>query len=192
MACAAAAIVLLVALVRPPEAPTTPVVVAARALPAGVDLAAADLHVVRVAAHPAPAGAVASPGTLLGRRLATRVEPGEPITLTRLMPRSPADGLAPGTVAAHLTVGDVGALDLVEPGSRVDLFADVGGPALAQDVLVLAVDTPGSASLTGSLPGAETVPPGLFVALDRAGVTRIFAGQRPDGAAPRVLPVVSG
>ncbi|WP_404384864.1 SAF domain-containing protein [Knoellia locipacati] len=191
-ACATAATLLLVGVVRPPPPPTTRVVVAAEALPGGGVLGEKDLRVVQVGRDSGLVATVADLRSLVGRRLASRVEPGEVITTTRLVPRSPLDGAPPGTVAAHLLVADAHALDLVSAGRRVTLYPDTGGAALAQDVLVLGVDTPGKASFTGSLPGGDDGARGLVTALEPAELERIFAGQRPDGGPPRVLAVVTG
>lgn len=167
-------------------------VVASRPLAAGAVLEPADLRVVDVASDPGPVSTVSDPTLLTGRRLTSRIDSGEPVTATRLVPRSPVDGAPAGTVAAHLLVADEASLDLVSAGRRVDLFPDVGGPVMARDVLVLGVDTPGRATLTGSLPGSHDASRGLVLALEPAAVDRIFAGQRPDGGAPRVIAVVTG
>lgn len=191
-ACAVAAVVVLVGVVRPPPAPTTPVVVAARDLASGAVLDEEDLRVVDVPRDPPPVATSADPSGLVGRRLTSRVTRGEVVTTTRLVPRTPADGLPSGTVAAHVLVADERSLDLVPVGHRVTLYAEVGGAALARDVLVLGVDTPEETSVTGPLPGTVPASRGLVCALTDADAERVFAGQRPEGGAPRVLPVVTG
>ena len=192
MASAVAAVVVVVGVVRPPPAPTTPVVVAARALASGTVLAPGDLLTVRVPGEPPPVATVADPVRLVGRRLTSRLDSGETVTTTRLVPRTPADDLPAGTVAAHVVVADEHVLDLVSPAHRVTLYAEVGGSALARDVLVLGVDTPEPAFVTGPLSAAGSAPRGLVCALTDVAVERVFAGQRPDGGPPRVLPVVTG
>lgn len=190
--CAACATLLLVGVVRPPPPATTAVVVATTALAGGTVLASSDLRVVEVTGEATPVAAVGDPRLLLGRRLTSRVDPGEVVTTTRLVPRSPADGAPPGTVAAHLLVADDRALDLVAAGRRVAVYPEAGGAALARGVLVLGVDTPDEPSFTGSLPGSAVAPRGLVVALEPVDVERIFAGGRPEGGAPVVLVVVAG
>ncbi|KRE44003.1 hypothetical protein ASG74_04035 [Knoellia sp. Soil729] len=193
--CGAVAALLLVGVMRPPPVPTTAVLVAARELEAGALLEATD---VRVAHLSGGEGAVGSVGTLqdthevVGRRLTSPVQQGEIVTTGRLVPRSPADRLPAGSVAAHLLVADERSLDLVSAGRRVTLFADTGGPAVARDVLVLAVDTPETRGVTGSLPGTGSPPRGIVVALGTPGLEAVFAGQRPDGGPPRVVAVVTG
>lgn len=190
--CAATATLLLVGVVRPPPPATTGVVVSTGALAAGAVLGPSDLRVVQVVGDARPVGTVKHPRPLLGRRLTSRVEPGEAITRSRLVPRSPADGAPPGTRAAHLLVADELSLDLVSAGVRVTVYPDTGGAALARDVLVLGTDTPDTASFTQSLPGADQGGRGLVAALEPADLDHIFAGQRPDGGPPRVLVVITG
>lgn len=190
--CAIAAVLLLVGVVRPPPPATTEITVAARELPGGALLEATDLRTVAVVRDTSRVATVDDPAQVVGRRLASRMDRGEPVTTTRLVPRSPADGAPPGTVAAHVLIADERSLDLVSAGRRVTLFPDTGGPALARDVLVLGIDTPDRPSFTGSLPGSGSTPRGVVLALDPADLERIFAGQRPDGGAPRVIPVLTG
>lgn len=192
--CAAAAVLLLLALVRPPPPPTTSALVAARDLPLGALLTPDDLRSARILAAPDSAGTVGAVGAardLIGRRLTSTLLAGELVTTSRLVPRTIAEGLPADTVAAHVLHADERSLDLVSPGQRVTIFADTGGEALARDVLVLGVDTPENATLTGSLPAAGVHPRGMVLALSPAALERVFAGQRPDGGPPRVLTVVT-
>lgn len=192
--CAAAAVLTLVGLVRPPSPPTTAVLVAARDLPLGAVLTTKDVRTVQ---HPGGPDAVGAVGALsrahdlAGRRTTSRVPVGELVTSSRLIPRSAAEGLPADTVAAHVLHADERSLDLVAAGQRVTIFADTGGNALAVNVLVLGVDTPENPTLTGSLPGAGAPPRGLVLALAPAALERVFAGQRPDGGPPRILTVVT-
>lgn len=193
-ACAATAVVLLVGVVRPPAAPTTPVLVAARDLEAGALLTVTDVRTAALLGGPdavGTVGAMKDADELVGRRLTSAMQDGELVTAGRLVPRSPVERLPPDTVAAHLLVADERSLDLIAAGRRVSLFPDTGGPSVARDVLVLAVDTPESRTLAGSLPTANSTPRGLVVALSPADLELVFAGQRPDGGPPRVVAVVT-
>lgn len=193
--CAAAAVLTLVALVRPPSPPTTAVLVAARDLPPGAILTTKDVRAVRHPGGPDAVGAVGAVSRahdLVGRRITSRVQVGELVTSSRLIPRSAAEGLPTDTVAAHVLHADERSLDLVAAGQRVTIFADTGGDALAVNVLVLGVDTPENPTLTGSLPGTGTTPRGLVVALSPTALDRVFAVQRPDGGPPRILTVATG
>ena len=189
--CACGATLLLVGVVRPPPPATTRVLVSASSLAAGTVLAPSDVRVAEVIGDTPPVATVADPGAVVGRRLVSRVEPGEVLTTTRLVPRASSDGAPAGTVAAHLLVADEQTLDLVSAGRRVIVYPETGGPALARDVLVLGVDTPDEPSFTGSLPGTDGGRRGLVVALPPEDLERIFAGERPEGGAPAVLVVVS-
>lgn len=180
------------AVVRPPQAPTTRVLVAARDLSGGAVLTSGDLRPAELLGGVdavGGVGAVRSADQLVGRRLTSPVQNGEVLTSGRLVPRTAAEGLPADTVAAHVLHADERALDLVSPGQRVTVFAATGGEALARDVLVLGIDTPDTTPLTGSLPGSESSPRGLVLALPPAALDRVFAGQRPDGGPPRVVTV---
>lgn len=190
--CAGTAVLLLVGVLRPPPPESVAVVVAARSLDAGARIERSDLDIVQAPVDRARAAGTTDPAAFVGRRLASRIEGGETLTASRLVPRTVIEGLESGTVAARVGVVDAGSLALVSPGRRVSLYSEVGGPALARDALVLAVDTPGTEPLTASPPGVQTVAHGLVVALPEAAAERIFAGQRPDGGVHLVVPVVTG
>ena len=100
--------------------------VAARALPAGHALTAADLVVQRLPATAVPAGSRAGPGEVAGRRLAGPVTAGEPITAARLLGRGLVTGLPSGMLAVPVSIADPHTADLVHAGDTVDLVA---GPA---------------------------------------------------------------
>src|SRR5690349_19069838 len=103
----AAAVLTLAALalaLRPSPAPavapaSVPVVVAARDLPAGAVLAAADLAVVRYPAAATPSGVVPDARELVHRALAGGVRAREPITDARLVGPGVTALLPPGQVA---------------------------------------------------------------------------------------------
>ncbi len=192
MACAVGAVLLLVGLVRPPTAPTTPVLVAARDLEAGAVLTGTDLRTAQLpggADGLGVAGTVRDPNDLVGRRLTSPAQGGEVITTGRVVPRSAAEGLPPDTFAAHVLHADRAALDLISPGQRVTVFADTGGDPLAVDVLVIGVDTTTSPGGTTSWPGSESSLRGVVLALTPQALARVFAVQRPEGGPPKVLTV---
>lgn len=110
---------------------TAPVVVAARNLPAGQPLRAADLRVARWPTGLRPAGARPDRAGLLGRRLAGAIGTGEPVTATRLLGPDLTAHLAPGLVAAAVLVDDPHAADLVRPGDRADLLSVPRPPQLS-------------------------------------------------------------
>lgn len=93
----------------------TPVVVAAREIPAGARLAAADLRVVGMPPSLVPEGALRSPDAATGRTLTAPAAPGEAITDGRVLsPRTTSDDSravalhpADDSVTAALRSGDV-------------------------------------------------------------------------------------
>ena len=127
------------ALAAPPDpGPLVEVAVAARPVPAGSALAAAD---VRTAHLPA----AALPDAPLERRpvgLTARVDlvPGEVLLAARLGPRGLAALLPTGGRA--LAVPRAAGTPPLEPGQRVDLLA--GGGAVVTAASVLAVDDSGT------------------------------------------------
>jgi Flp pilus assembly protein CpaB len=137
---------------RPPAAPTVPVLVAARDLPGGVTLHGGDLRSAALPAAAVPDGAVRSGAT--GRLLSGPLRRGEALTDVRLAGRDLLDGYGPGMVATPVRIADAGAVRLLHSGDRVDVLATADSPegmvsprparAVAQGVPVLAV--PGGAS----------------------------------------------
>lgn len=152
----------------PAHAPTVPVVVAARALPAGHVLAPRDLAVAHWPPGLRPAGAAADPRRLVRARLTGPLAAREAVTRGRLLGRDLTAGLAPGTAAVPVTL-DVDVGGLVQAGDRVDLVAVAAG----------------SPDLPGSVPAADRGRPdvvatdalvlasGPATASDGARVTRL-------------------
>jgi pilus assembly protein CpaB len=111
---------------------TAPVVVAARNLPPGHVLAAADLRVARWPAAVRPPSARADHVGLIGRRLTGPVGAGEPVTATRVLGRDLAAQLPPGLVAAPVVIADPHAADLLHAGERADLLSVRRPPELPE------------------------------------------------------------
>lgn len=106
-------------LAAPPAPRTQAVVVAARDVPSGTELTAADLRVVRLPAGLVPDSASPEPGALRGRVTATALPRGLPVV---------AQALTAGRFAVAPPAGSaVLALDVepgvLAPGDRVDLVA---------------------------------------------------------------------
>ena len=99
------------------------VVVARHFLAAGTVLRPRDLRVRRWPRALVPATAAHRGAEVLHRRVAGPVGAGEPITVTRLVGRSLAVGLSPGTVAVPLLVDAGHATDLIRVGDRIDVYA---------------------------------------------------------------------
>lgn len=142
---------------QPP--PTQPVWTAARDLPSGTVLAAADFRRADFAQGTAPDDLVTDPDGLVGRTLAVPLHRGEPLTTGKVVDAGLLAG-HPGAVAVPVRITDAAVAGLLEVGDRVDLVAlDPQDPAhrtVVPDVEVLALPrTPsrdlGPAGMPGEL-----------------------------------------
>lgn len=173
-----AAAALSLRLLQPPAPSTEPVLVAARPLAAGQEVSPGDVRVARYAAGTAPADAVAGAAPVLGRRVASAVGPGEPVTPLRLL-GAEVTPRTPGRVALPVRLPDAALVELLHPGERIDLLAtgsasgaaagstadedaDDDAAVVARDVVVLAVP-PASTTAVSDAPGRPVV---LDVAAD--------------------------
>lgn len=156
--CLALATWVVVGELRPPPAPTVPVLVTARDVPAGTVLTAADLR-LEPATH-APDGIVGS-DIAVGSRLTVGLPAGVPVVDTMLLGPGLADAAPPGWVVVPVPLADPVLADLVRVGDRIDLYlaaADTGGRLTEAELvttgaLVLArasPDDPGASWLAGS------------------------------------------
>jgi len=182
------AVLLAIGELRPPPPPTGPMVVAARNLPAGHVLQAADLATVRMPTGLLPATAATVPDRVVGERLAGPLTTGEPITEAATVGPGLLTGQPPDTVALPVRVSDSGAAALVAAGDRIDLVAAVPGEGasslseVAADLPVLFV--PSAAPVAddagfalGPAVGASDLGGGLVVVAARpAQVRTIVAG----------------
>lgn len=187
--CAAAAVVVAVGLLRPPPPPTTDVLVAARAVPAGAVLTAADVVLRPVPLAARQPGALTRRTDVVGRRSGSALAAGETLTATRLVPHSAADGLPFGEVALHVLLADPAAADLLVPGTPVVVYPAVGGPALVRGARVLAVDPPlGPDGAPGGPPGGR----GVVLALPAGAGERVLSGHGGLDGPPVVNVTASG
>lgn len=172
--CAAAAVSLVVAELRPPPPATVPVVAAASTVEAGALLGASDLTITEVPEGLAEPGALVTVDDAVGRRIAAALDVGETLTRTRLVPRSPAEGLGPGRVALHVGLADPAAADVVRVGQDVVVFPAMGGSPLATSAVVLSIDPPGREVVPGlGEPGAR----GAVLALAAEEAERVLSGH---------------
>ncbi|MCU1691391.1 MAG: hypothetical protein JWM64_482 [Frankiales bacterium] len=143
----AAAVASALPTLAPPVEPGTVVLAAARDLPAGAVLVAADVVRLELPARARPEGALAD-GPVDGLRLAGPVRRGEALTDVRLLGAGLLGQAGDGLVASPVRLADPAGAALVRAGDRVDVLAAApdGGAALAptaaSDVLVLAVPAP--------------------------------------------------
>lgn len=150
---------------RPPEPPTSAVVVAARRIPAGTTLSSADVRVVRLPVALAPEGAVPDADRVVGESAAVPLAPGVPV-LPGLLADDEVSG-PPGTVVATVRFADPAVAGLLSPGVRVDVLAATaeGGPGsvVATRALVLPVSRrPPSEGVLGVGGSADTSVPVLL------------------------------
>ncbi len=157
---------------RPPDPPTTAVVVAARTVPAGTTLSAQDVRVARLPVAVAPEGSLTDAGAVVGASAAVPLAEGVPV-LPGLLADDTVRG-PPGTVVAAVRFADPAVATLLSPGVRVDVLAATpeGGPGgvVATRALVLPVarkpTSAGALGLGGG--GDDSVPVLLAVAPQEA------------------------
>jgi Flp pilus assembly protein CpaB len=149
--CAAAAVAAALQANATPTPPRTTVLTAARDLPGGVVVTAADLRRTPFTPESVPAGVIARASLAVGRTTTGPVRAGEAITDARLVTSSLLEGY-PGLVAVPVRIGDAAAVRLLRVGDRVDVLAadpaaDRGtrSPAtvVGRGVPVLAIPRPG-------------------------------------------------
>jgi pilus assembly protein CpaB len=112
------------------DATTTPVAVAARALPIGARLAAADVKVVEWPISSPITGAVTSVDAAVNRGLLASVVVNEPLTSAKLAAPGAGAGLPPmiteGMRAISVKVDDVvGVAGFAVPGAHVDVVVSI-------------------------------------------------------------------
>ena len=168
-------------MVRPPPPASIEVLIAARDLPAGATLTAADLATTTIPTSGGPPVAlgVDDRAAAVGRSLVGQMAAGELVTRTRFVPREAAEGVPAGRVAVHLVLADERAAAQLSAGQRVTLYPAAGGPPWTRRALILGVDSlPDPTGCAGGFTGATPAAPGLTVALTPEEADAIHAGQR--------------
>lgn len=163
-----------------PPLPTVPTVVASHPLTAGAVVSTADVMLTAWPARAAPEGIARTASSIVGRRLATNVARGTPITRTDLLEPAIAAALAGGLAATTVDLTDTRQLTLLHTGDHVDLYpsndasqfadsppAGSAGSPIARDARVLSIL---SASVT-----ASDARPALVVATDRTAAAQLAA-----------------
>jgi Flp pilus assembly protein CpaB len=182
---------------RPTPPPTRSVGVAARDLPGGEPLAAADLAPRRLPSADVPDATLPASVSPVGRLLAAPMRRGEPLTDVRLLSPSLLTATdQPGAVAVPVRVADgPAALALVHAGDLVDVLAtsDAGagdplaGSTVVHDVRVLATPAHDAAADNGGSPDSAGL---LIVAASprqAAALAQAAAGARLSVAVRRPL-----
>ncbi|MEV4056794.1 SAF domain-containing protein [Amycolatopsis sp. NPDC049688] len=155
-------------LVHPGSARGAPTVLAARDLPSGATLRAADVRLADLPDQARPLGVLSSLDAVDGRLLAGAVRAGEPLTDVRLAAiPGPGD---PGTATVPVRLADAAVAELLGPGRRVDVVAapEPGAPAsvLAGGATVVTV---------GHQEPSATKGPLVLLRLPEAIATRVAA-----------------
>lgn len=148
---------------------TVPMLVAARDLPPGTTLRAADVEVSRLPPSLRPRSALTMPAQAMGRVLASATTAGEPLTRARLVgpENSRLSAGDPGASAVPFRLADPAVADLLTPGARVDVVTVAPS---STDPLVLATN---AAVLTVRRADADASL--VVIALPREEATRVAA-----------------
>lgn len=170
-------VAIVVARLSPKPAPTTAIVAAARDLPAGAVLTAADLRTIALPPATVPFGATTELASVVGSQLSGPLRRGEPLTDVRL-----TDGVlsrpAPGVVSAPVRLADSQAAQLLQPGQRIDVLAastavgDAGPAGTGSGSLVAAASVVAADVMVIAIPIASASPGG----------SQVDAGVGVDGA----------
>ena len=126
LACCAAAGAAVSGL-APPDAERSTVVLAARDLAAGSVLGPGSLKSASIPSEAVVPGSYSGPGPVVGRRLATPLLQGSPVTEVSLAGSGLLAGTAPGTVAVPLRPADPSVLALLDPGQLVTVVSAAEG-----------------------------------------------------------------
>ncbi len=138
----AGAVATALPLLAPAPPATTAVLSAARDLPAGAALTAADLVPVALPDGAVPAGALTARGDVEGRLLAGPVRAGEALTDVRLVGPGLLAGLGDGLVAVPVRLADPASAALLRGGDRVDVLAAGTDPGAPPSAAVVAAAAP--------------------------------------------------
>jgi Flp pilus assembly protein CpaB len=138
---AAGSVVCLAEVVAPTPPETTPVLVASSDLAGGIVLSPGDVRLVRMPAKLSPTAAFERPEQALGHTLAGPVREGEPFTDRRLVGDALVAGYGDAMVATPVRIADRDAVQLLEVGNHIDVYAaggrtPDGGPVVANAPVV--------------------------------------------------------
>jgi Flp pilus assembly protein CpaB len=126
----------------PGPGPTVLVVTAGHDLAWGSVIGRDDVTVARFPVGQVPVAALRDPAQVVGRRPASAVRRGEPITDVRLLGTlDPTVDAGPGAVAAPVRIADAAAARMLQPGMVIDVLAapsEAFVPAQAAATLVAA------------------------------------------------------
>jgi Flp pilus assembly protein CpaB len=166
----------------------TPVLVAVHDLGPGAPVAREDLAVRLLPPATVPAGALADPVAVAGRRLVGGVRAGETLTDVRLLGPAAAVAAAgvPDAAGVPLRLADPAVAALLAPGTRVDV---VGAPARTRTAeAAVSTADPGADEAPAVLAGGAVVLAGLPTP-DRTSGGPVVLVALPAASAARVAGV---
>lgn len=172
---AAACVVAVASVVRPPPDPVVDVVVASADIAPGTVLTGSHLRLAEVPVAGRQPGALNRVDAAVGRRVGSGLAAGETLTALRLVPRGAVDGLGPGRVALHVVAADPASVDLLAPGASARVYPAGGGAVLARGAEVLATDPP--VTNDGVLPGGTASARGVVLGLDVDEADAVLTGH---------------
>lgn len=138
-ALAAFAVFAAISAVAQQSSGSVPVVVAARTIPGGTTLTAADLSVARVPASVVAEGAFDTPELLLGQQVITAIPARAILTSTNLLATGTSVG--EGKLALPVRFSDSTTMSALQVGSRIDVLGQTGDSyaVIAANLRVVAV-----------------------------------------------------
>ncbi len=177
-----------------------PVIVASHDLAAGTVLRASDVELADWVPAQIPVRALRTVRQAVGVAIAAAMDRGEPVTAARVRGPGITAGLAPGLVAATVSISNSNTLAFVRPGDRVDLLAaipaDIATPGDAPTApQPTPAPSPGATSRTARATAGPTTPgtttPGRTSPATTAPVDAAAASARVVASGVRVLAVLS-
>ncbi|MGH3357543.1 MAG: SAF domain-containing protein [Nocardioidaceae bacterium] len=192
--CAGLAVFASLSALRPPDPPTSGVVVATRDLASGATLTSADVEVREIPVDDVAAHAYASTDDVVGEVVGAPMRRGESITDMRLLASDLLSGYPDGATLATVRIADPQSLWGVEVGTIVDIVGvDIdgkgAGQVVAADARVVAMpatDTEDAAVSTGAVL-VVSVPSDTAVSLTDAS-SRMQLGVVVSGSEPVTSP----
>lgn len=170
------------ALAPPAPDPGSPVLVAARDIPAGSRLAPDGVRTEHLPPEMVPAGALTALAQLQDAVASGPVRSGEVLTDVRVTPAGLLHGLEDHLVLAHVPVADPAVVAALPPGVRVDVLSTVDGSVVAGDVLVV------SAAVDPTVAAAS----GFFAAVTEQDAARLAVATAPELLGAGVTVVIRG
>lgn len=163
-----------------PPLATVPTIAASHSLTAGTVVSAADVMLTAWPARAAPDGAARTASSIIGRRLATNLARGMPITRADLLEPAIAAALADGLAATTVDLTDARQLTILHTGDHVDLYPSTDASQFAESRPTESASSPiarDAQVLSILLASADTsdAKPALVVATDRTAVAQLAA-----------------